>query len=76
MSHISGSKMRIQEWFSPLERAHNLFKISHFLLRSPNLVLGHNCARKRVDFFGLGCHNVEMTITHHCHVCPSNSIFK
>ena len=41
MSHISGSKMRIQEWFSPLERAHNLLKISHFLLRSPNLMLGH-----------------------------------
>ena len=33
--------MRIQEWFSPLERAHNLLKISHFPLRSPNLVLGH-----------------------------------
>ena len=41
MSHISGSKMRIQEWFSPLERAHNLLKIGHFPLRSPNLVLGH-----------------------------------
>ena len=41
MSHISGFKMCIQEWFSPLERAYNLLKISHFPLRSPNLVLGH-----------------------------------
>ena len=53
MSHISGSKMRIQEWFSPLERAHNLLKISHFPLRSPNLVLGHMCGVYRAgESFG------------------------
>ena len=39
--NISGSKMNIQEWFSPQDRASNPLKIRYFPPRIPFPVLGH-----------------------------------